>query len=140
MSPTKRAPGGPAQHRGWLRTTKRQLRFRVSIIYHLAKSGRIPLRTKFLAALTIGYLVSPIDLIPDFIPVMGQLDDLLIVPLLVGLTLRSVPRALLYEAARKAARAPVTLRKHWKAAVAIVVIWVALLAFIAWAILKAFGK
>ncbi|MGB9685561.1 MAG: YkvA family protein [Rectinema subterraneum] len=105
-------PVPPRPQRGmWLRRAKRRLRFRVSIVYYLAKSGQLPRSTKVLAALTIGYLVSPIDLIPDFIPVLGQLDDLLIVPLLVGLTLRSVPRPLVREAAKKAARTPVQLYK-----------------------------
>lgn len=127
-----------APRRSWLKKTKRRLRFRIGIVYHLAKSGRIPLRTRILAALTIGYLVSPIDLIPDFIPILGQLDDALIVPLLVALTLRSVPRPLVREAARKALREPVTLAKNWKAAAVIVAIWVALVALIALAVLRAF--
>jgi len=129
-----------AAHTGrrWLSKTKRQLRFRISVVYHLAKSGRIPIKTKILAALTIGYLVSPIDLIPDFIPVLGQLDDAIIVPLLVALTLRSVPRNLVREAARKALREPVTLRKNWKAAIAIVAVWLALLALVVFAVFKIF--
>ncbi len=117
---------------------QRHLRFRISVVYHLAHSGHIPLTTKLLAALTIGYLVSPIDLIPDFIPVFGQLDDLIIVPLLVALTLRSVPRALIHEAAKKALREPITLRKNWKAAIAIVAIWLALLALVVVVVFKPF--
>ena len=138
MKQHNNAPPAAGRRRSLLNTTKRRLRFRVSVVYHLAKSGRIPLKTKILAALALGYLVSPIDLIPDFIPVLGQLDDALIVPLLVALTLRSVPRALVLEAARSAAREPVTLKKNWRAAVAIVAIWLAVLALVVFFILKIF--
>ncbi len=128
----------PHARRRWFSKTKRQLRFRISIIYYLAKSSCIPIQTKILAAITIGYLVSPIDLIPDFIPVLGQLDDALIVPLLVALTLHSVPRALIREAARKAVCEPVSLTKNWKAAAAIVAIWLVLLSLIVFAVFKIF--
>lgn len=51
-----------------------------------------PLHAKILAAITVGYALSPIDLIPDFIPVLGYLDDLIILPLLAGCTIRCIPK------------------------------------------------
>ena len=60
-------------------------------IYHALFDPRTPLSAKIVAGLTIAYLLSPIDLIPDFIPVLGLLDDLIIVPLLIKTTLSLIP-------------------------------------------------
>ncbi|QBO58784.1 YkvA family protein [Chryseobacterium salivictor] len=64
-------------------------------IYYALFDRRTPLAAKLLATLTVGYLLSPIDLIPDFIPVLGLLDDLIIVPLLIRATLRLIPQYVL---------------------------------------------
>lgn len=61
-------------------------------IYHALFDSRTPVMAKILAALTVAYLLSPIDLIPDFIPVLGLLDDLIIVPLLIKATLELIPK------------------------------------------------
>jgi uncharacterized membrane protein YkvA (DUF1232 family) len=53
---------------------------------------RVPKRAKWLLGLALAYLLSPIDLIPDFIPIWGQLDDVVIVPVLVFLALKFIPR------------------------------------------------
>jgi uncharacterized membrane protein YkvA (DUF1232 family) len=58
---------------------------------------RTPRASKWLLGLALAYFVSPIDLIPDWIPVLGQLDDLLIVPTLIFLAVRLVPRSVLQE-------------------------------------------
>lgn len=63
---------------------------------------RTPKLTKILLGAAVAYTLSPIDLIPDFIPGLGQLDDLIIVPLLVYLAMRSVPRTLVEEHRRAA--------------------------------------
>lgn len=63
----------------------------------LFSDPRVPLWSRFVAIALVGYLASPIDLIPDFIPVLGQLDDLLIVMIGAGLLLRSVPRHVIEE-------------------------------------------
>lgn len=63
---------------------------------------RTPWLARALLAAAVAYLVSPIDLIPDFVPVLGHLDDLLIVGLLVGLGLRFTPRAVKDDCRRRA--------------------------------------
>jgi uncharacterized membrane protein YkvA (DUF1232 family) len=75
------------------RSFKREL-----IVYQsVLRDERTPGRAKFLLGLAIGYLCMPFDLIPDFIPVIGHLDDAIIVPALVIMALRSVPGDLISE-------------------------------------------
>jgi uncharacterized membrane protein YkvA (DUF1232 family) len=71
-------------------------------IYRLVlKHPETPALAKILLGLAIGYVLMPFDLIPDFIPVIGQLDDLVIVPLLVYLALKIVPIAIVGECREK---------------------------------------
>ena len=71
-------------------------------IYQLVwKDPRTPRIAKWLLGIAITYLVSPVDLIPDFIPIVGQLDDLLIVPLCVYLALRIIPKSMIVESREK---------------------------------------
>ncbi|MFH0884657.1 MAG: YkvA family protein [Candidatus Micrarchaeota archaeon] len=71
-------------------------------IYQLAlEDERTPLPAKFFLWLAIAYFFMPIDLIPDFIPVLGQLDDLLIVPLLVFIALKMIPGGVMADCRKK---------------------------------------
>jgi uncharacterized membrane protein YkvA (DUF1232 family) len=67
----------------------------------LAKDPRLPRRSKILLTMAVGYLAMPFDLIPDFIPILGQLDDLVIVPALVYFALKSIPKELIEEYRKK---------------------------------------
>lgn len=71
----------------------RELRFYRLILKH----DRTPRTTRWLLGAALAYAVSPVDLIPDWVPVVGYLDDILIVPLLVWLSLRFVPAAVIAE-------------------------------------------
>lgn len=66
-------------------------------VYFVLFDKRTPVLAKIFAAVTVGYLLSPIDLIPDFIPVLGLLDDFFIVPLLIKLTLNLIPKTVIEE-------------------------------------------
>ena len=79
--------------RAWAAALKRE----VAVLKLIASDPRVPRRAKWLAGAAVAYALSPIDLIPDFIPVVGHLDDLLIVPGLAWLALRQVDPALLAE-------------------------------------------
>ena len=72
-----------------------QLKTDVPALWLCLRKKETPLLAKVLAAVTVGYALSPVDLIPDFIPVLGYLDDLVILPALVVLTLKCIPREIL---------------------------------------------
>lgn len=73
----------------------------IPAVFLALKSKKTPLFAKILAAVTVAYALSPIDLIPDFIPVLGYLDDVLLLPGLVALTLRLIPQEVLAECREK---------------------------------------
>jgi uncharacterized membrane protein YkvA (DUF1232 family) len=89
------------------------------------KDKRTPLSSKMLIALTVGYLLSPIDLIPDFIPLLGMLDDLVIVPALMSLSIKLIPSSVLIDARAYVKTNPYRYKKsNWLFAVIIICIWV----------------
>jgi uncharacterized membrane protein YkvA (DUF1232 family) len=105
----------------WARTLRRE----VTVVYLAARDPRVPWYAKLVGAAVAGYALSPIDLIPDFIPVVGQLDDAIIVPLGLWLALRLIPPALLAELRERVACGQAAAPKGRAAAVVIVVIWCA---------------
>ena len=80
----------------------RQIKQDVVAVYFAARNSRTPLPVRCLAILIAAYALSPIDLIPDFIPIIGYLDDLLIVPLGLLLVIRLLPLQVLIDAREKA--------------------------------------
>ena len=78
-----------------LKNYAQQLKQELAVYRLLLKHPRTPRLAKLLLALAIGYLLLPFDLIPDFIPVIGQLDELIIIPLLVYLAVLLIPKNLL---------------------------------------------
>nr|WP_105437648.1 YkvA family protein [Neorhizobium sp. T25_13] len=79
--------------KGWAKRLKRD----VLALWLAARDRRVPWHAKLVAGAVAAYALSPIDLIPDFIPVLGYLDDLLIVPLGIVLAIRLVPAPLMSE-------------------------------------------
>lgn len=102
----------------------------ITALYYAGKSPDLPVKSRMLIVVTVAYALSPVDLIPDFIPIIGYLDDLVILPILITLCLRSIPESILNESKFEAARNPIQFRKNWKAGAGIILIWV----FILWMI------
>ena len=99
------------------------LKREVHAIYLAAQSPRVPWYTKWLALAVVGYALSPIDLIPDFIPVLGYLDDLIIVPLGIWLVLSLIPQEVM-TASRARADEAVMGPRGKIAAIVIIAIWI----------------
>jgi membrane protein DedA with SNARE-associated domain len=114
------------------------LRRDVYAIYLAARDPRVPWHAKAVALLVAAYAVSPIDLIPDFIPVLGHLDDVILVPLGVLLAARLIPEELLEEH-RRAAAAMADKPTDWRVGALFVAIWAIALAFSLRWLIEAFG-
>ncbi len=112
---------------GW-RDKARALRMDTYALYLACRDPRSPWYAKALAVVVVGYAFSPIDLIPDMIPVLGYLDDLVLVPLGVALVLRLLPAEVLADCRAKArARLEKSHPQNWLAATVIVLVWAAVL-------------
>src|SRR6476469_8325228 len=115
-----------------LKQAARRLKKETYAVYLASTDQRVPWYTRILAGLTVAYAFSPIDLIPDFIPVVGYLDDAILLPLGVLLARRLVPPLVLercrVEAASRRLERP---RSRW-GAVAVVATWLALLVLAVW--------
>ena len=111
-----------------------QLKQEVHALALACKDPRVPWYAKLLAVCIVAYALSPIDLIPDFIPVLGYLDDLILIPLGIYLLLKLIPPEVLAES-RSRAKAAADLKSptRWLAAAVIIAIWIILaLWFLRW--------
>jgi uncharacterized membrane protein YkvA (DUF1232 family) len=108
----------------WARAVKRD----VLVVYLVARDPRMPWLVKMLATAVAAYAFSPIDLIPDFIPLVGYLDDLVIVPLGILAVIKFVSAEVLAELRKEAARRLVARPQSWAGAAAIILLWLVLLA------------
>ncbi|HET7792108.1 MAG TPA: YkvA family protein [Rhizobacter sp.] len=104
----------------------------VVAMWKLFKHPQTPRSAKLVAILVLGYVLSPIDLIPDFIPILGQLDDLVIVPLGVALVSRLTPKPLWEAQLREAERSTEKLPRVWWGVLLIVGIWLLFLGLFIW--------
>jgi uncharacterized membrane protein YkvA (DUF1232 family) len=110
----------------WARGVKRD----VVALWLAARDPRTPVAAKLLAGAVAAYALSPIDLIPDFIPVLGYLDDLLIVPAGIWLAVRLIPAELLEEF--RAAALTRERPRSFVGAVAVAVVWLAFGGLLVW--------
>ncbi len=101
----------------------------VYALYFAYRDPRVPWYAKAFAALVVTYAFSPIDLIPDFIPVLGYLDDLLLVPLGVSMAVKMVPPAVMADARRRAAELE-GKPKSWLGAAIIAALWLLALVWV----------
>jgi uncharacterized membrane protein YkvA (DUF1232 family) len=88
-----------------LQSTAKRLRQEIKVYQLVLKDPRTPKLAKILLGLALGYALLPFDLIPDFIPVIGHLDDLIIVPVLVILALKMVPQDVVDDCRARSLRA-----------------------------------
>ncbi|MGD9143405.1 MAG: YkvA family protein [Dehalococcoidia bacterium] len=112
----------------------KRLRTEVVVLYYSFRDPRTPWYAKALMGIIVAYALSPVDLIPDFIPIIGYLDDLILIPAGIYLTLKLVPDEVLEEYREKARSEPVDSRIKWIASAIIFTIWLLVLYLIVKAI------
>ena len=102
----------------------KQLKTDIPTVFLALKDTKTPWSAKLFAALTVAYALSPIDFIPDFIPVLGYLDDLIILPLLVAMTIKFIPKDV-FDEYRKQAQGMWQdgKPKKWYYAIPILLVW-----------------
>jgi uncharacterized membrane protein YkvA (DUF1232 family) len=113
------------------RERARALKREVLVLYFAVRDPRTPLIAKVIAAAVVAYALSPIDLIPDFIPILGLLDDVILVPLGIALCLKLIPAPILADARSRAA-ALARKPRSYAAAALIVLVWLAIAGALLW--------
>lgn len=111
-----------------LKERARSLKKTVPAVFLALKDKDTPVLAKVLASITVGYALSPIDLIPDFIPILGYLDDVIFLPALIALTIKLIP-ADVWERNLTSAENMWQdgIPKKWYNAIPIVLIWLLIL-------------
>ena len=114
-----------------LKARAKKLKTDIPALFLAIKDNDTPILAKVFAGITVAYALSPVDLVPDFIPVFGYLDDVILLPLLVTLTIKFIPKDVL-ERNRKQAEGMwhEGKPKKWYYAIPIVLIWVLLIVLI----------
>lgn len=115
---------------GWLRRWAKGIKRDIVALWLAARDCRTPWYAMLIALLVAGYAVSPIDLIPDFIPVLGYLDDVILVPLGIMLAVRLIPKPLMDELRQKAQQRIDNPRGRFAMAV-IILLWIGALVWLA---------
>jgi uncharacterized membrane protein YkvA (DUF1232 family) len=104
----------------------RKLKEDIYTLYLAYRDPRVPFHAKVVLILTVAYAFSPIDLIPDFIPVLGYLDDLLLLPLGIWLSLKLIPPEVLQEYREKAKHQLQERKPNYVMAACIIILWLLL--------------
>lgn len=110
-----------------IKAKAREIKRNLFVLYLAYKDHRVPWYAKLLALCVVAYAFSPVDLIPDFIPILGYLDDLIIVPLGITLALKLIPQEVIQECRKKADEIRNNGKpKNWVTGALIIVVWIGL--------------
>jgi len=111
-----------------LKERAKQLKTDIPAVFIALKKRETPLLAKFLAGVTVVYALSPVDLIPDFIPVLGYLDDIILLPFLTALTIKLIPNKVFAECRKESEGLWKNGKpKKWYYAMPNVIIWLLLI-------------
>ncbi|MGG5252521.1 YkvA family protein [Neobacillus sp. SM06] len=113
-----------------LKSKARKLKQDLFVLVEAYKHPATPLYVKILAVMIVAYAFSPIDLIPDFIPVLGYLDDLILLPLGIMLVLKLIPKEILEDCREKVEKSEKVKKKNWVAGAIILLLWAGILYWI----------
>lgn len=118
-----------------LKERAKKLKSDVPTVFIALKDKETPVLAKALAFLTVAYALSPIDLVPDFIPVLGYLDDVILLPVLVALTIKCIPKEVWEQSVKQSEGLWDDGKpKKWYYAVPIIIFWLLIIVIIVKAI------
>ncbi len=116
-----------------LKQAARRLKTEVAVLGVVYRDSRTPWYAKTVIFLVIAQPLSPIDLIPDFIPVLGYLDDLILIPLGIALAIKLVPKEVFAEARKQVANQPDAAGiSGWWFGGLVIILWIVLLGWLGW--------
>ena len=118
-----------------LKQKAKQLKKEILALYYAYQDPKLPILPKILIISTVAYALSPIDLIPDFIPVLGYLDDLIVLPLMISLSLKLIPTDIMESSREKAENNYQRLKPNKLVGTIFIIIWIILLVVLVKAIL-----
>jgi uncharacterized membrane protein YkvA (DUF1232 family) len=110
----------------WARSVKRD----IHALYLAAQDPRVPWYAKVLAGLVAAYALSPIDIIPDFIPVLGYLDDLILLPMGIAAVVGLIPKEVMADLRRQAEERATIRPRSWLGALIIILLWLVAAVFL----------
>lgn len=114
----------------WKNSVKK-IKSDIPALFFALKEKETPVVAKIMAGITVAYALLPIDLIPDFIPILGYLDDFILLPLLIALTVKLIPKAILETSRLKAEEmSNKRLSKKWYYSIPVVLSWCILLVIV----------
>lgn len=120
-----------------LKTMAKKLKANLMVLYLAYRDPRVPLVTKIFAICVVAYAFSPVDLIPDFIPILGYLDDLILVPLGIYIALRLYPKEVLEEYRTKVEeQRKLGKPKNWITGILIIAVWIGFAVWSGWYIYR----
>lgn len=113
------------------------LKRELKVLYLAYRRPDVPWYAKVAAVLVVGYALSPVDLIPDFIPVLGYLDDIILIPLGISIAIRLIPKNILEECRAQADEVFKEGKpRNWIAGALIICLWIAAVSWVLYKILK----
>ena len=114
-----------------LKVRAKQLKTDIPAVFLALKDKNTPIIAKVFAGITVVYALSPIDLVPDFVPVLGYLDDVILLPVLVALTIKFIPKEVLEENREKAKGMWQNGKpEKWYYAIPIIIVWILIIVLI----------
>jgi uncharacterized membrane protein YkvA (DUF1232 family) len=124
----RRQDGDPKTFGVTLKEKLKALRKEISVLYLAYRRDDVPLYAKIVAIIVVGYALSPVDLIPDFIPLLGYVDDAILIPLGILLAVKLIPKEILEECREQAEDIFIKGKpKNWIAGGIIIFIWLMIL-------------
>lgn len=124
-----------------LKEKAREIKKNISALFIALKKKETPIYAKVVIAITVAYALSPIDLVPDFIPVLGYLDDLIILPLLAALAIKLIPKEIMETCKLEAEGLWKDGKpKKWYYGIPIIIIWIVVGFILIWKIVNSIRR